>query len=133
VRIPVRTDTTGVRTEIDRLRQQLGSRSNSINLPVGLRAADVASITAATNRLNDAQERVRTTQAELAALRKKEGVSEDDLAEASRKVTRAQRDQELAAIRLAAAEETVAAAQQRAPPAGGETGCGCDGGSSRHE
>lgn len=111
--VPVRTDTTQARADMERLRRQFSG--NAFRIDVGsLRAGDMASLTAATNRVADAQERLREARSELAKVSAKEGVTEEELANAHKAVARAERDQELASLRLAAAQETVAQAQDRA-------------------
>lgn len=112
--LPVRADTTQLRTELTRLRSQFNNLGD-IRIDTGaLRASDVAALTAATNRLTDAQTRLRDARRTLAATTAKEGVTEEELAHAHEAVSRAERDQELATLRLAAAQESVAAAQARA-------------------
>lgn len=112
--VPVRTDTARASTDLAALRAQIANLGN-IRIDTGsLTAGQLASITGATNRLSDAQDRLTRARAELEAVTEREGHTEDELAAAQEIVARAERDHAQASLRLAAAQETVAAAQERA-------------------
>lgn len=110
-------DTSQTDAQLARLRANLQRGFNVDLQNTGMSAAQVASLTAATNRLTDAQDALKRARTEQAAVAAKEGVTSDELAAAAAKVARAQRDEELGALRLAAAQETVASSQQRAAAA----------------
>ena len=110
--LPVRGDFGSVNRQIDEVTARLRAASGAFN-PSGLSASHVASITAATNRLTDANTKLAAARAAVDKISQREGHTEEELAAAAQVAARAQRDQELAALRLAAAEEAAAAAQRR--------------------
>lgn len=109
-------DSTRATADIEALRRRLAELSGNvrIDLNAGSTAAQLATIAAATNRLTDSQGRLSAAQENLRAVSARAGVTETELAAATQRVARAERDQEVAALRLAAAQQAAAAAAQRA-------------------
>jgi hypothetical protein len=120
----VGVDTRAGQADVDRLRAQIARGATFEIRTSGLNASQLASITAGDETASATPTRsLKVARAELDVVSKKEGVTEVEVAEATQKVTRAQRDAELASLRLAAAQETVAAAQGPGPRGRWTSGC----------